>query len=70
MPQIERVKKRARSALLAYRAIADGADCGHALLQSISPASAMYAARFDAAMADLRLLDPSCPHTEPLATGT
>lgn len=59
--EVERLKRKARWELTAYRRIADGADCGHTLLQEISVDAARLAAEFNKTMASLRSLDPACP---------
>jgi len=61
MSEINRLKRKLRHALTAYRRIADSADCGNALLQEISPAANKLAQEVNETITALRKIDPACP---------
>ena len=64
--ELARLKRKAKKALIAYRAIADEADCGGTLLQEISGRAARAARHFNEAMEALEKLDPDCPQGQRL----
>lgn len=65
---INLLKRRAAFAIKQYRGLSNRSDCGHQVLQYISPEAAALAASFDDAMAELKKLDPTCPEYMPLSS--
>lgn len=59
--QITRLKREARQYLAQYRAIADEADCGHQILQTVSLRASVLASRFNETMEQLAKIDPETP---------
>ena len=56
--QINRLKKKARRAMLAHRGAADHLSCGNSLAAHISPGVASAARDYNEAMYALKALDP------------
>lgn len=59
--EIIKLKKMAARALLNFQAVAEGYDCGNALLKEISGDAAAFAGRYNAAMTQLAEIDPDFP---------
>lgn len=63
---IARYKREAAKALQGFRAQGEGIDCGNAMLKHVRPEAQRYADAYNAAMANLKAIDPNCPEYEPL----
>jgi hypothetical protein len=59
--EIDRLKRKARTAFYAMESIGDRMDCGHALAREISADYNAAAIRYDDAVARLREIDPAFP---------
>jgi hypothetical protein len=67
--KIERLKRTARDAYWRHAALADQYSCGISLATYISADIFIVASEFNAAMAELKSLDPQCPPYDPLPEG-
>jgi hypothetical protein len=55
------LKYEARQHYESFHVLLDRYDCGAAMLQEISPDASRHAIAFNAAMAALEEIDPTCP---------
>jgi len=55
------LKRKARDAYLSFYRIMDEYDCGHEMLKQFSVRASEAAEKFNEAMKELELIDPSCP---------
>lgn len=63
---ITRLKADARLQYKRFHGLLDQYDCGKHMLKEVCPAAADAAAKYNAAMTELRRIDPECPEFIPL----
>lgn len=63
MSKIERLKRKARAAYLAYHACLDSLSCGRALGEVVSPSALRNKIEFNETMDEIAKLDPTVPAT-------